>query len=156
MKKEEVETHKSRLLDMSESIRVIVEDLSDRVQQPTGGEASGGISNVPVHIADMACEVNAQELSSVILEQEMRLEQQISAALGRIRQGTFGVCEHCGKTIPAARLEAVPYSQYCVICSERADIRPRPNSGESRSKNRRQGSKRASPASQRRPKSSSS
>jgi DnaK suppressor protein len=35
-------------------------------------------------------------------------------ALGRIRQGTFGVCQVCKQPISKARLEAVPWTRLCV------------------------------------------
>ena len=45
----------------------------------------------------------------------------VESALREIRDGTFGVCAQCGDDIPAKRLEAVPWSPYCVSCQERAE-----------------------------------
>jgi RNA polymerase-binding transcription factor len=42
----------------------------------------------------------------------------IEAALARIRQGTFGVCEGCGDDINPRRLDALPWTQYCLRCQE--------------------------------------
>lgn len=41
-------------------------------------------------------------------------------ALTRWDAGTYGVCERCGRPIPAARLEARPFAELCVPCAERA------------------------------------
>ena len=42
---------------------------------------------------------------------------QIKQALFRIDQGTYGKCSRCGTTIPAERLESLPFSTLCVKCS---------------------------------------
>lgn len=39
------------------------------------------------------------------------------AALGRVEAGTYGVCEVCGRPVPAARLEARPVARTCVGCA---------------------------------------
>ena len=44
---------------------------------------------------------------------------QINRALAHIEAGEYGVCVGCGKTIPAARLEVLPYSDRCVVCAEK-------------------------------------
>ena len=42
------------------------------------------------------------------------------AALGRVEQGTYGVCIDCRRRIPAARLAARPDATRCVACAEKA------------------------------------
>ncbi|WP_394289402.1 TraR/DksA C4-type zinc finger protein [Microbacterium sp.] len=39
---------------------------------------------------------------------------EVDAALARVAAGTYGVCEVCGRAIPAARLEARPTATRCV------------------------------------------
>jgi DnaK suppressor protein len=41
---------------------------------------------------------------------------EIDAALGRIAEGTYGMCTHCGVRIPVERLEFRPYAAGCVAC----------------------------------------
>lgn len=43
----------------------------------------------------------------------------ITAALGRMDDGSYGVCVDCGTDIPAARLQAQPAAMRCVPCQER-------------------------------------
>jgi DnaK suppressor protein len=47
-----------------------------------------------------------------------RLLRAVEAALSRIRQGTFGICETCHNPISRARLEAVPWTHHCRDCKE--------------------------------------
>ncbi len=45
----------------------------------------------------------------------------IRAALDRISEGTFGECLNCGKTIGVKRLEALPWTPYCIDCQEKIE-----------------------------------
>jgi RNA polymerase-binding transcription factor DksA len=38
-------------------------------------------------------------------------------ALAKLDAGTYGACESCGATIPAARLEAMPSARLCIVCA---------------------------------------
>jgi DnaK suppressor protein len=40
----------------------------------------------------------------------------IDAALDKIKAGTYGKCESCGKKIEPARLEALPHARLCLSC----------------------------------------
>lgn len=42
----------------------------------------------------------------------------LRAALSRIHDGSYGRCVECDATIPMARLQAVPYTPWCVDCAE--------------------------------------
>ena len=53
-----------------------------------------------------------------IVEGELR---DIDDALRRLDDGTYGICEECGKPIDEARLEAVPWARYCVVDQARVE-----------------------------------
>lgn len=46
--------------------------------------------------------------------------EQLTGALGRIADGTYGGCDRCGVAIPVERLEALPHARFCVPCQERS------------------------------------
>lgn len=50
--------------------------------------------------------------------QERGLLMMVEAALSRIEDGSFGSCIHCGQEITLNRLNAVPWSRYCITCQE--------------------------------------
>lgn len=50
--------------------------------------------------------------------QQLRLVKQ---ALNRIADGTFGECAHCGAEIGSKRLEALPWTPYCIDCQEKVE-----------------------------------
>ena len=41
---------------------------------------------------------------------------EIDVALDKIDEGRYGVCDRCGKNIPKARLEVIPWAALCVTC----------------------------------------
>lgn len=52
-----------------------------------------------------------------LLEQAGRHTDEILAALGRIDLGVYGVCESCRGSISAGRLEARPFTAFCIDCA---------------------------------------
>lgn len=46
------------------------------------------------------------------------------AALGRIQDGSFGVCQRCDENIHPKRLAAVPWAAFCIHCQEAVDRNP--------------------------------
>ncbi len=63
---------------------------------------------------------------SLTLNEHARLWAEIQAALHRIDRGTFGVCEVCRQPISPERLNAVPWTRFCVHCRPGGDPGPRP------------------------------
>jgi DnaK suppressor protein len=49
------------------------------------------------------------------------LIDQITRAIGRIDDGSYGTCERCGKPIDAARLKALPHALLCMDCKRREE-----------------------------------
>jgi DnaK suppressor protein len=45
----------------------------------------------------------------------------VKSALQRLKEGGFGKCAHCGAQIGAKRLEAVPWTPYCIDCQEKVE-----------------------------------
>lgn len=122
-----IEKYRKQLLELRTDVRANLEDVSEQARQPTGGQADGGLSNAPMHLGDLGTDTYLQELSSTVMETEQDLVDEISAALERIDDGTFGTCEECGQPIAEARLAVLPYTRYCVKCAETADSSPRAN-----------------------------
>ncbi len=93
-------------------------ELRAEALQPTGGESSDGISNVPLHLGDLGSHEAEEEVSYLLMAGEELEIKEIQDALDRIEQGTFGRCEACGGGIGRERLEALPQSRYCIRCAK--------------------------------------
>lgn len=50
---------------------------------------------------------------------EVALLRELEDALGRVEDGSYGICQGCGSPIAPRRLEAVPWAKCCVGCQER-------------------------------------
>jgi DnaK suppressor protein len=77
-------------------------------------DASGDLSSMPIHMADLGTDNFEQEFSLDLMDSERRLLVEIEDALHRIETGTYGICEGTGKPISKARLEAQPWARYSV------------------------------------------
>jgi DnaK suppressor protein len=60
-----------------------------------------------------------------IKERESRLTQKIEEALKLIEEGTFGICEECGREISEERLMARPVTTLCIQCKRRIEAQER-------------------------------
>ena len=75
------------------------------------------------HLADTATETYDRELDYTLEENSGHVLAEIDAALKRIEEGTYGVCSNCGKSIPEARLEALPWATLCIDCQRERERR---------------------------------
>ena len=62
-----------------------------------------------------------RELAIRNLDRESNLLRNVKGALVRIHDGSYGVCMHCEEDIKIKRLDAVPWTKYCIKCQEAAD-----------------------------------
>ncbi|MET8278899.1 TraR/DksA C4-type zinc finger protein [Micromonospora sp. NPDC005174] len=65
--------------------------------------------------ADTGDPSEAHNRAALLMATRRNIEQ-ITAALSRISDGTYGACTKCRQNIPAERLEILPHAQYCVSC----------------------------------------
>jgi len=70
---------------------------------------------------DMSLQDVNQELALRLGERESRMVADIDQALRRIEEGTYGVCERCGKPIDERRLEALPTARYDAACQAQVE-----------------------------------
>ncbi len=72
-------------------------------------------------IADRAANSYTKEFLFAQSNNDRQLLGMVEMALSRIREGSFGECIHCGNEINAKRLEAVPWTRYCIECQEKME-----------------------------------
>ncbi len=74
---------------------------------------------------DAASDAIDRTLLTSLGAQDARRLQLINNAIERIYQGKYGRCVKCGKEIPVARLEAIPYAFMCISCASEEERRNR-------------------------------
>jgi DnaK suppressor protein len=62
-----------------------------------------------------------RELAIRNLDRESNLLRHVKGALARMADGSYGICMHCEEEIKPKRLDAVPWTKYCIRCQEAAD-----------------------------------
>ena len=72
-------------------------------------------------MADKAASSYNKELLFNHSSQERTLLQLVDEALGRMSEGHYGQCVHCGGAMQEKRLEAVPWARHCIPCQELQD-----------------------------------
>jgi DnaK suppressor protein len=69
-------------------------------------------------LADKAASAYSKELNFSLSDGERNLLMLIEEAFNRMRAGTYAVCTNCGATIGEKRLQAVPWTPFCIDCQE--------------------------------------
>jgi RNA polymerase-binding transcription factor DksA len=112
-----IEKYRRRLLELVQRHSDGVTRQGDSLHG-LGGESGGGLSNAPLHLADLGNAHHEEEVNMALMETEERLLAECNAALDRIDAGTFGLCQRCFEKVPPARLNAFPAASYCLSCSQ--------------------------------------
>ncbi len=122
----EMERYREKLRALAARLRENVTGLREETMRQAGGEASGGLSNAPLHPADLGTDHFDQETNLGLLELQGQTLVEVNATLQRIQDGTFGQCQECGEPISKGRLEALPYTPYCIHCAQEVQRRGPP------------------------------
>lgn len=112
MKQEFIDKMKGKLLqmrsDILESLAKKNEDFKGLVNAIESGDE-----------CDIASDAIDRTMLDSLGQQDANRLELVNKALTRIAQGKYGVCFACGKDIPMARLEALPWTGMCVDCKSK-------------------------------------
>ena len=117
MKKTEMKVYKERLLLLRARLRGDVNAMAEAALSKTRSEASGDLSSMPIHMADVGSDNYEQEFTLSLMQSEEETLDQIEAALERIEDVVYGSCVECDGRIPKTRLNAIPQTPFCVKCA---------------------------------------
>jgi YteA family regulatory protein len=109
--KERLQAEKARLEQEIEHLDHF--DLDNSLQ-----DSISELSSYDNHPADLASETFEREKDLGLLDSLRMRWRNISHALERIEDGTYGVCRQCQKAIDPQRLEAVPETSLCIDCQK--------------------------------------
>ena len=113
MDKKKLESFKKRLEERQQVLRKTVSRT----------EEDGRIADQEAaqDIADRAASSYNKEFLFSQSNNDRQLLAMVETALQRIREGEFGECVNCGNEINPKRLEAVPWTRYCIACQEKLE-----------------------------------
>jgi RNA polymerase-binding transcription factor DksA len=126
MNKQEMKVYKQLLVALRGRLRGDVNAMADAALNKTRSEASGDLSSMPIHMADVGTDNFEQEFTLSLMESEEETLVQIEGALERIEDGVYGLCVECDGRIPKARLNAIPFTAHCVKCASKLQGNGRP------------------------------
>ena len=129
MKAADVEKFKQMLLETRAVLTGNVKSMEDHALRNSRQNASGDLSNMPIHMADIGSDNYEQEFTLDLIQNEESEVRQIDEALGRIEGGVFGMCDTCGKAIPKTRLKVIPYTTMCIECKKEEELAAGGSSG---------------------------
>ena len=92
-------------------------ELREQLLRQMDGLAKESAQELPsysLHMADSGTDNFDRDFALSLLSSDKDAVYEIEEALKRIERGTYGVCELTNKTIPKARLEAIPWTRFTV------------------------------------------
>ena len=116
-KKPDTQPFKEKLVELRARLRGDVNAMAESTLKRTRSEASGDLSSMPIHMADIGSDNFDQEFTLSLMENDEETLDLIEAALERIEAGTYGSCTECGGRIPKTRLNVIPYTPHCIKCA---------------------------------------
>jgi len=120
MDKKQLEGYRKLILKMKENI---LHDIKNMTSAESGSakDSSVDVSSHALHMADVATDMYDREFNLGLASNDRELLSRLEAALKRIHDKHYGHCTGCKKSIPAARLKAIPYTEYCLKCQEKME-----------------------------------
>ncbi len=108
-----------RLRDQLEKQRQeMQEDMDNLKPDMLQTDTNAGVGNHPAEDATMMYE---QESFVSLQRHDRATLDRINRALHHMDEGTYGICERCGREIDFARLKAQPYATLCMDCQRIAE-----------------------------------
>lgn len=116
--KVDLEKQKSRLLDKKGELEQSIAGLTEARPTPVSPTE---LDEGPRDHEDVATDfLEIQQEQSILVNQQALLTL-VDRALQRLADGTYGLCQECGKPIPPARLEALPWAERDIQCEARLE-----------------------------------
>jgi RNA polymerase-binding protein DksA len=94
----------------------LYEELRRENAERAGSDNYGNLTNAVPDPGDASVASEQADLRHAQIGRDVAELRQIEAALGRIEDGSYGVCSVCGLDIAAARLQASPAAERCIVC----------------------------------------
>jgi RNA polymerase-binding protein DksA len=116
----DLEQFRARLEDERKRVLDAIENIHTENPGSLGDETEE-LTFQDNHMGDVATATFDREMASTLEENSTQVLGAIEGALVRIEEGTFGVCQQCGKPIAEERLEALPWATLCIDCKRKQE-----------------------------------
>jgi RNA polymerase-binding transcription factor DksA len=120
------------LIDLRTHLTAGIELHSEETLKRSAKDDAGDLSSYGQHMADAGTDTFDRDFALSLVSSEQEALSEIEAAIQRIRDGSYGVCEITQKPIAKDRLLAVPFTRYSAEAQknlERNRLRSRSQAG---------------------------
>jgi RNA polymerase-binding transcription factor DksA len=100
------------LIDLRKHLTAGIELHSEETLKRSAKDDSGDLSSYGQHMADAGTDTFDRDFALSLVSSEQEALTEIDAAIKRIHDGTYGICEITQKPIAKERLLAVPFTRY--------------------------------------------
>ena len=125
MKAREIAAFRKLLFARRQALVGDVTRMGEEAMRKSRRSASGDLSTMPFHMADIGTDNYEQEFTLGMIENEEDELRAFDAAIEKIEDGTYGTCEECEKPIGKARLKVMPHARHCIECQRMEEERSR-------------------------------
>jgi RNA polymerase-binding protein DksA len=112
--KRELGDFKKRLLEEREELQRQAAEIDESSFGGGQSELTGDIASFDEEFADAGTATFERERDLSLSNNIKDLMDKIDRALERIDEGSYGLCERCGRPIEKARIKALPYATLCI------------------------------------------
>ena len=109
----EIQELKEKLLAERKDLQAQYDELEELSFGSNQSELSGEMA-FDEEYADAGTATFERERDLSLVNNLRDLMERIDKALGKIDEGTYGLCDRCGKPIEKLRLKALPYANLCI------------------------------------------
>lgn len=128
--KKDLNEFKEIIIEKREEIVEQLQNLKDQMMDPSTGQYVNENSPYSLHMAEQGTDAQEREKLYLWAQRETKFLGYLDDALQRIELGTYGICIDSlanpkkvkPHLIPKNRLKAVPHTQHCVECKNKAKI----------------------------------
>lgn len=85
-------------------------------------DSTSELSSYDNHTADLGAETFERSKDLGLKDNIEVILTKVEKALEKINHNTYGICDHCNKSIEVERLQAIPYATLCASCQKREEI----------------------------------
>lgn len=117
MNKREMKKFEQLLLAERSRLDGSIRNIEETSRHEQGRDSGGDFASY----ADSGTDNFERETALNIASGESEWLSEVSAALTRVQNATYGKCEGCEEEIPRMRLEVFPSARYCVACQEEVE-----------------------------------
>ena len=101
---------KEKVLSKKNALEKRIQSIDQNLKHHKDGSAVRDLEEHSINLQN-------EEIIDALSERDQEELRQIETALRNLEFGTYGVCKLCGNKIPQKRLQALPYTQFCLDCA---------------------------------------